>query len=70
MRQPEHAIGLQVARSHRRKRVVDYEVDKLVTSGSADINAVSKALNAGASLEGSTTASFLVGPEIAEHLIR
>jgi hypothetical protein len=70
MRQPEYAVGLKVARRHRRKGLMDHEVYKAVTSGSADIDAVSNALNAGATLAGSTIASFLVGPDIAEHLIR
>jgi hypothetical protein len=70
MRQPEYAVGLKVARKHRRKGIMNHEVYKCVTGGSADVDAVSKALNAGHSLAGSTIASSLVGPDIAEHLIR
>jgi len=70
MRQPEYAVGLKVAREHRRKEVMDHEVYKAVTGGSADIDAVSNALNTGASLAGATIASSLLGPDIADHLIR
>ena len=70
MRQPEYAVSLKVARKHRRKGVMDHEVYKAVTGGSADIDAASNALNSGASLAGSTIASSLIGPDIAEHLIR
>lgn len=70
MRQPEYAVSLEVARKHRRKGVMDHEVYKAVMGGSADIAAVSNALNAGASLVGSTIASSLIGSDIAEHLIR
>ena len=70
MRQPEYAVSLKVARKHRRNGVMDHDVYKAVTGGSADINAVSNALNTGASLSGSTIASSLIGPDIAEHLIR
>jgi len=70
MRQPEYAASLKVARKHRRKGVMDHEVYKAITGGSADIDAVSNALNAGASLAGSTIASSLIGPDIAEYLIR
>lgn len=69
-RQPEYVVGLKVAREHRRKGVMDHDVYKLVAGSSADTNAVCNALNAGASVEGATIASFLVGPDIAEHLIR
>ena len=70
MRQPEYAVSLKVARKHHRNKVMDHDVYTAVTAGSADMSAVSKALNAGASLAGSTIASSLVGPDIAEHLIR
>ena len=70
MRQPEYAIGLKVARDHRRKALMDQNVFKAVAGGSSDIDAVSNALNAGESVAGATVASFLIGQDIAEHLIR
>ncbi|WP_428334524.1 hypothetical protein [Novosphingobium sp.] len=70
MRQPEYAIGLRVARNHRRKSILELDVYNSVAGGSSDTHAVSNALNAGASVVGATIASSLVGPDIAEHLIR
>lgn len=70
MRQPEYAVGLDIAREHRRNSLMDQDVYVIVTNSSSDINAVSNALNAGADIAGSTIASSLVGPDIAEHLIR
>ena len=65
-----NAIGLKVARDHRRKALMDQNVFKAVAGGSSDIDAVSNALNAGESVAGATVASFLIGQDIAEHLIR
>ncbi|WP_420139303.1 hypothetical protein [Sphingomonas sp.] len=70
MRQPEYVVGLWVAREHCRKGLMDHAIYKAVAGGSAEIDAVSNALNAGESLAGSTIASSLVGPDIVEHLIR
>jgi hypothetical protein len=70
MRQPEYAAGLKLARAHRQNGVMDHEVYKRIAGSSADINAASKALNAGVVMTGATVASSLIGPEIARHLIR
>jgi hypothetical protein len=70
MRQPEYVDGLELARIHRQRGVMDREVYKRVASSSADIDAVGKALTSGVSVIGATVASSLIGPDIAEHLVR
>ena len=69
-RQPEYVGGLKLARAHRARGRMDHEIFKLIAASSADIDAASKALNAGEDIGGSTIASCLVGAEIASHLIR
>jgi len=70
MRQPEYAAGLKLARSHRTRGVMDHEVYKLIAGSSADIDAVSNALNEGRDIVGGTIASSLVGTEVTRHLVR
>ena len=69
-RQPEYVAGLRLARAHRRRGVMDHEVYKRIAGSSADIDAASKALNAGVDLAGATTAWSLVGSDVARHLVR
>jgi len=70
MRQPEYAAALKLARAHRKKGAMDHEVYKLIAGSSAEVDAVSKALNEGADIAGTAVASALIGREIARHLIR
>ena len=69
-RQPEYVVGLRLARRHRRAGKLDLEVYKRVAGSSADIDAVSNALNRGMDVTGAAVASSLLGDEIARHLIR
>lgn len=69
-RQPEYVAGLKLARKHRENAVIDHRVYVRIAESSADINAVSKALNQGVDIAGGTVAASLIGPEIAKHLIR
>jgi hypothetical protein len=69
MRQPEYAVGLELAREHRRKGAMDHDLYKRIAGGSADIDAASNALNAGKDLNGSAVASVLAGTHYAAHLI-
>ena len=69
MRQPEYAGALALARRHRREGRMDHEIYKLIAGSSADIDALSNALNAGYEIKGSILASALVGDACAEHLI-
>ncbi|WP_395397421.1 hypothetical protein WBP07_32615 [Novosphingobium sp. BL-8A] len=70
MRQPEYVGGLKLARQHRKVGRMDHEIFKLIAGSSSDIDAISKALNAGADVKGATIASSLLGTQIATHLIR
>lgn len=47
-----------------------HEVYTLIAGSSAEIDAVSNALNQGADISGGTVASALIGREIARYLIR
>ncbi|NKJ44252.1 MULTISPECIES: hypothetical protein [unclassified Novosphingobium] len=69
-RQPEYIGGLKLARRHCAHGRMDHEIFKLIVSSSADIDAVSKALNAGADIKGATIASSLLGTDIASHLLK
>jgi hypothetical protein len=69
-RQPEYAVGLRLARRHRRQGVMDHDVYTRIAGSSAEIDAVSKALNAGVDIRGATSASSLIGAEVARHLVR
>jgi hypothetical protein len=69
-RQPEYTGALKLARRHRRKAVMNHDVYKRIAETSAEIDAVSNALNQGADVCGGTVGSSLVGPEIARHLLR
>lgn len=70
MRQPEYVGGLKLARIHRKKGIMDHEVYKRIAGSSAEIDAVSHALNEGADIDGATIATALVGATIARHLVR
>jgi hypothetical protein len=69
-RQPEYVVGLEVARKHRRMGFMDQEVFASIAGSSAEIDAVSKALNAGEDIRGGAIASALVGSKISPHLVR
>lgn len=70
MRQPEYVGALRLARAHRRTGVMDHAVYKRVAGSAAEIDAVSKALDAGADITGGVVASSLVGPGAVPHLLR
>lgn len=68
--QPEFIGALRLARSHQRKGVMDHRVYRLIAESSAEIDAVSKALNAEDDLRGAAIATVLNGAKIADHLVR
>ncbi len=68
-RQPEYVAGLALARRHRREGRMNHDVYKAIAGSSAEIDAVSKALNQGADLKGSTIATALVGHACAIHIV-
>lgn len=70
MRQPEYVAGLKIARKHMRHGVLDHEIYKRIAGSSADLAAVSSALDAGQDIRGATIASALLWPNVARYLIR
>ena len=70
MRQPEYAAALKLARKHRAKGAMDHEVYKLIAGSSADIDAVSNALNQGREVAGGVISSVINTPGIARHFLK
>jgi hypothetical protein len=70
MQQPEYVGALKLARAHRRTGVMDHAVYKRIAGSAAEIEAVSKAVDAGADINGAAVASSLIGPGAAPHLVR
>lgn len=70
MRQPEYVGALQLARAHRRTGVMDQAVYKRIAASAAEVDAVSKALEAGIDITGAAVSSSLVGPGAVPHLFR
>jgi hypothetical protein len=70
LRQPEYAGRLLLARRHRKHGVMDHEIYKRVCGSSADIDAVSRALNEGADIVGSAVSSALLSTEVVRHLVK
>lgn len=68
-RQPEYIGGLKVARVHRRVGCMPHDVYVAVAGSSADVDAVSQALNVGADIKGAAMASGLAGIYQAEDFI-
>lgn len=70
MQQPEYVGALKLARAHRRTGVMDHAVYKRIAGSAAEVDAVSKALDAGADITGGAVASSLAGPGAVPHLLR
>lgn len=68
-RQPEYVAGLKLARQHRSIGCMPHDIYVAVAESSADIDAVSNALNAGVDLKELTLASGLVGIYLREDFI-
>ncbi|MDB5704299.1 MAG: hypothetical protein JWN66_1415 [Sphingomonas bacterium] len=70
VRQPEYVGALALAREHRRSGRMDQEIYKAIVNSSAEIDALSNALNAGAELSGAVLAAALVGHACSAYVIR
>jgi hypothetical protein len=57
---PIYGVALSIAREHRSVGLIDHEAYKRIVGRSAPLNAVSKALNAGADVKGATVADALI----------
>jgi hypothetical protein len=68
-RQPEYQALLLLARFHRQHGFFDHDSFKTVAGSSAEIDAVSKALNSGKDLDGSTIATAVNDSSAADYLI-
>jgi hypothetical protein len=68
-RQPEYEALLLLARLHRKHGFFDQESFKTVVQSSAEINAISKALNAREELNGGTIATALINAGVADYLL-
>jgi hypothetical protein len=68
-RHPEYQALLLLARFHRQHGFFDQESFKAVAQSSAEIDMISKALNAGAELNGSVIATALVDLGGANYLL-
>ena len=69
-RQPEYRAALQIGREQRKWLVIDHEHYKAIVSGTSEIDVISKALNEGKEVKGSTVALSLVGTGFADHANR
>jgi hypothetical protein len=68
--QPEYVASLALARDHFRHGILAREVFEAIVYSTAEVDAVSKALNAGGKVEGGAVATILLWPDYAEHVIR
>ena len=68
--QPEYRAALALAREHRRKGVIPHEVFKAVVDSSAEIDAISNALNEGAEVDGAVVALALNSASHARYVVR
>ena len=68
-RQPEYVAGLALARRHRQSGCMPHWAYVTITKSSAEIDAISNALNAEAKLEGAVVASAVVGTCFAEYVV-
>ncbi|MES2449378.1 MAG: hypothetical protein V4610_02320 [Pseudomonadota bacterium] len=69
-RQPEYVGALALARRHRRSGRMDHVVYQGIAGSSAEIDALSNALNAGTDLSGAVVAAALVGDACSAYVIR
>lgn len=69
-RQPEYVEALALAREHWRTGVLPREVYETIALGSAELDSVNAALNAGQDVAGATVATALACPSQADHVIR
>ena len=68
--QPEYVAALALARDHFQHGILAREVFEAIVYSTADVAAVSKALNAGADAEGAAVATVLLWPDYAAYVIR
>jgi hypothetical protein len=69
-RQPEYVAGLALARRHRATGCMPQSVYERIAGSSAELDAISQALNEGADVEGAALATHLCNPDMAQFLIR
>jgi hypothetical protein len=67
--QPEYVAVLALAREHRRHGILKPETYRAIVGETAEIDAISNALNAGANVAGSSVTTALLPPIYADHVI-
>ena len=70
MDQPEYVAALSAARDHVANGSLPHEAFKTVALTSADVAAVSKALDKGIDIEGSAIATAFHDPSLAKYVVR
>lgn len=68
--QPEYVAALDLAREHRAIGIIEPHVFESIVNGTAEINAVSNALNEGIDVRGATVAVALNYSGHADHVMR
>jgi hypothetical protein len=69
-RQPEYVEALALAREHWRSGLIPREVYETIALGSAEVDSVNAALNAGRDVRGAAVATALNSASHAGHVIR
>jgi hypothetical protein len=69
-RQPEYVAGLALARRHRASGCMPQSIYERIAGSSAELDAISQALNAGSDVEGAAMATSLCNPDMARFLMR
>jgi hypothetical protein len=69
-RQPEYVAGVALARRHRASGCMPQWVYERITGSSAEVDAISQALNAGSDVKGGALATCLGNPDMVRFLVR
>lgn len=68
--QPEYCAALALARAHRETGTIPPEVYRAIVNGTAEIDAISNALNDGMDIEGAVVVVALNSSTHARHVVR
>lgn len=69
-RQPEYVAALRAGREHRKTGCLPHDETKAIIFVSADVDAISKALNDGSDVKGGTIASSYLDAALAGYVFR
>jgi len=69
-RQPEYVAALRAGREHRKTGCLPHDETKAIIFVSADVDAISKALNDGCDVKGGTIASSYLDAALAGYVFR